>query len=189
MSGSTIRRTDGWVKRRDPMLPLSSTRLSPLRRRSGQYGLAPWISPLPFLRLSRYVKVKYLCSRITAISFLSKPADWVRQSIPFSYLSFEAASNDGEAHHVQVYSDVSAGELVKSQKNGRGALTTRYHGIEWLSGDRSALVDWSTTTTDSSVYHEIQLQTPMPMTEVKSQASDGTLYYSMSSVRISPSES
>ena len=38
-----------------------------------------------------------------------KPGDWVKQSIPFSYLSLTAKSLDGAAHAVQVYSDVSGG--------------------------------------------------------------------------------
>jgi hypothetical protein len=41
--------------------------------------------------------------------FLQKPADLVRQSMPFSYVYVEATSLDGKAHHVQVYSDVSGG--------------------------------------------------------------------------------
>src|SRR5882757_7594258 len=38
-----------------------------------------------------------------------KPGDWVKQSIPFSYLAFTANSLDGARHAVQVYSDVSGG--------------------------------------------------------------------------------
>jgi Domain of unknown function (DUF5127) len=38
-----------------------------------------------------------------------KPGDWVKQSIPFSYMAFTASSLDGAAHAVQVYSDVSGG--------------------------------------------------------------------------------
>ena len=36
--------------------------------------------------------------------------DWVKQSIPFSYVSVEAQSLDGASHAVQMYSDISAGE-------------------------------------------------------------------------------
>ena len=39
----------------------------------------------------------------------SKPGDWVKQSIPFSYISFTANSSDGSAHAVQLYTDVSGG--------------------------------------------------------------------------------
>ena len=38
-----------------------------------------------------------------------KPQDWVKQSIPFSYMAFTANSLDGTSHAVQVYSDVSGG--------------------------------------------------------------------------------
>ena len=37
----------------------------------------------------------------------SKPGDWVRQSIPFSYISFTAKSLDGSVHAVQLYTDVN----------------------------------------------------------------------------------
>jgi hypothetical protein len=40
-----------------------------------------------------------------------KPGDWVKQSIPFSYMAFTANSLDGANHTVQVYSDVSGGTL------------------------------------------------------------------------------
>ena len=39
----------------------------------------------------------------------SKRGDWVKQSIPFSYITFAAKSLDGSAHAVQVYTDVSGG--------------------------------------------------------------------------------
>ena len=42
-------------------------------------------------------------------TYLSKPADWVKQSIPFSYIAFTAKSLDGLAHALQVYTDVSGG--------------------------------------------------------------------------------
>ena len=38
-----------------------------------------------------------------------KPADPVKQSFPFTYISLEASSTDGKSHSVQVYSDISAG--------------------------------------------------------------------------------
>jgi hypothetical protein len=45
-----------------------------------------------------------------------KPGDWVKQSIPFSYMAFTAKSLDGAAHNVQVYSDVSGGTWNLSPK-------------------------------------------------------------------------
>jgi hypothetical protein len=43
-----------------------------------------------------------------------KPQDWVKQSIPFSYLAFTANSLDGASHAVQVYSDISGGTCSRS---------------------------------------------------------------------------
>ena len=43
------------------------------------------------------------------VSLALQPNDFVRQSIPFSYIYFEATSRDGNAHSIQVYSDISAG--------------------------------------------------------------------------------
>ena len=43
------------------------------------------------------------------LSPLLQPGDWVKQSIPFSYLSLTAESLDGAAHAVQVQTYVSAG--------------------------------------------------------------------------------
>ena len=46
-----------------------------------------------------------------------KPGDWVKQSIPFSYLAFTANSLDGASHAVQVYSDVSGGTCSRSPES------------------------------------------------------------------------
>ncbi|KAM5534565.1 hypothetical protein V8D89_011769 [Ganoderma adspersum] len=95
------------------------------------------------------------------VTFLSpiEPDDWVKQSIPFSYVSVEAQSLDGNSYPVQIYSDISA---------------------EWASGDRSSQVRWSNTNTGSSIYHEIQLQSPQHNSEIANQAQDGTVYYAIS---------
>ncbi|PIL35870.1 hypothetical protein GSI_01530 [Ganoderma sinense ZZ0214-1] len=97
------------------------------------------------------------------VTFLSpvEPDDWVKQSIPFSYVSVEAQSLDGHSYPVQVYSDISA---------------------EWASGDRSSQVVWSTANTDTgkAIYHEVQLQSSQPNAEKSDQAQDGKLYYAMS---------
>ncbi|PIL35873.1 hypothetical protein GSI_01533 [Ganoderma sinense ZZ0214-1] len=96
------------------------------------------------------------------ITFLSpvEPDDWVKQSIPFSYLSVEAQSLDGNSYPVQVYSDITA---------------------EWASGDRTgSVVEWgNATNTGSSIYHKIQLQNPQQNVENANQAQDGTVYYAM----------
>ncbi|KAH9013284.1 hypothetical protein EDB84DRAFT_1568730 [Lactarius hengduanensis] len=45
------------------------------------------------------------------LTFLNpiEPGDWVKQSIPFSYMTFTAESLDGTAHAMQVYSDLNLG--------------------------------------------------------------------------------
>ncbi|KAH9175704.1 hypothetical protein EDB89DRAFT_2066274 [Lactarius sanguifluus] len=82
-----------------------------------------------------------------------EPGDWVKQSIPFSYLALSAKSLDGVAHSVQVYSDVKK---------------------DWTSGDRAPgiplIVFWNTTSINSVIYHTIRLQNPI-----------GSFYYAMKS--------
>ncbi|KAL7281458.1 hypothetical protein ACG7TL_004773 [Trametes sanguinea] len=98
------------------------------------------------------------------ITFLSpiEPSDWVLQSLPFSYVSFEATALDGQPHSIQVYSDISAGQLFLAD-----------------ICDRSSLVKWSSQSTSGSRYHEIDLQTPQPFVEINHQAQDGKAYYAM----------
>ncbi|PIL35889.1 hypothetical protein GSI_01549 [Ganoderma sinense ZZ0214-1] len=95
------------------------------------------------------------------ITFLSpvEPDDWVKQSIPFSYMSVEVQSLDGNSYPVQLYSDISA---------------------EWASGNRSGVVQWGNTNTGNSIYHKIQLQGHPQTVEIENQAQDGTVYYAMS---------
>ncbi|KAH8999019.1 hypothetical protein EDB83DRAFT_897501 [Lactarius deliciosus] len=96
------------------------------------------------------------------LTFLSpiEPGDWVKQSIPFSYLALTAKSLDGAAHEVQVYSDISG---------------------EWNSGDRSQVILWSATSTSDVVYHTIRLQNPVVFNEIGSMAEWGSVYYAMKS--------
>ncbi|KAI9433017.1 hypothetical protein H4582DRAFT_2188442 [Lactarius indigo] len=96
------------------------------------------------------------------LTFLNpiEPGDWVKQSIPFSYLALSAKSLDGAAHNVQVYSDISG---------------------EWNSGDRSQVILWSATSTSDVVYHTIRLQNPVVFNEIGSMAEWGSVYYAMKS--------
>ncbi|KAF7301796.1 DUF1793-domain-containing protein [Mycena indigotica] len=93
------------------------------------------------------------------VTFLSpvEPTDLLKQSIPFSYLSVSAASTDGKAHTVQVYSDISA---------------------EWVSGDNSLAVKWNSTTTGSILTHQVQLQTQNVFSEVNDHTQYGSAFYS-----------
>ncbi|EIW62884.1 DUF1793-domain-containing protein [Trametes versicolor FP-101664 SS1] len=97
------------------------------------------------------------------VTYLSpiEPSDLVLQSLPFSYVSVEATSLDGQSHDVQIYSDISA---------------------EWLSGNRAgSTVTWSqNTASGGSIFLEVQLQSPQSFNEVgDQQAQDGTAYYAM----------
>ena len=54
--------------------------------------------------------------------------------------------------------------------------------IEWNSGDRSQVIDWSVTSTGNVIYHTVKLQNPVLFEENSSQAEWGSFYYAMGSV-------
>ncbi|KAH9026781.1 hypothetical protein EDB84DRAFT_1501283, partial [Lactarius hengduanensis] len=99
------------------------------------------------------------------LTFLNpiEPGDWVKQSIPFSYLSLTAKSLDGAAHAVQMYS--YPGPVV----------------AEWMSADRNQVIVWTTTTNSDVVYHSVRLQNPAVFNEIATQQEWGTLHYAMKS--------
>jgi Domain of unknown function (DUF5127) len=107
-----------------------------------------------------------------------KPQDWVKHSIPFSYMAFAATSMDGASHAVQVYSDVSGGMCHRSPK----PVISPQLRSEWNSGDRTQTILWTTTSNANDVYHSISLQTQVKFMEVIDQAEWGTLYYAMQAV-------
>lgn len=75
-----------------------------------------------------------------------QPDDLVKQSLPFSYMSVSAASNDGVAHSVQVYTDISG---------------------EWITGDTALVANWSTSTaSDDTIIHAIQLRDQLEFEEI-----------------------
>ncbi|KAH9021999.1 hypothetical protein EDB85DRAFT_2187724, partial [Lactarius pseudohatsudake] len=89
-----------------------------------------------------------------------EPGDWVKQSIPFSYLAISAKSLDGAAHAVQVYSDVGG----------------------WNSGyGVSDETLWSTTSIRGVIYHTINLKNPVVFAENSNMAEWGLFYYAMKS--------
>ncbi|KAF8485559.1 DUF1793-domain-containing protein [Gautieria morchelliformis] len=95
---------------------------------------------------------------ITA-NFLSpvEPNDFVKQSLPFSYLALAVESTDGKSHSVQVYTDISA---------------------EWVSGDNSLAVNWTTATEGDIITHQVQLENQQVFTEVADHTQYGAAYYS-----------
>ncbi|PCH44011.1 DUF1793-domain-containing protein [Wolfiporia cocos MD-104 SS10] len=78
------------------------------------------------------------------------PADWIKQSMPFSYVSVSAKSNDGKPHNFQVFSHLSLRQL-----------------------DFSSALENTSMTTPSPVDAQ-------PFTDVNQQATDGTLYFTVS---------
>ncbi|KZV85916.1 putative glutaminase A [Exidia glandulosa HHB12029] len=84
--------------------------------------------------------------------------DLVRFSLPFSYLYITAASNDGKAHKVKVYSDITA---------------------EWLATDNNEKVSWSTSEGPHTMGHEIQLADQRPFQETSQRILHGTVFFSI----------
>jgi hypothetical protein len=53
---------------------------------------------------------------------------------------------------------------------------------EWLSGDWSQVIVWSTTANNDVIYLTAQLQSPALFNEIAAQPEWGTLYHAMKSV-------
>ncbi|KAI0310162.1 hypothetical protein OF83DRAFT_1288264, partial [Amylostereum chailletii] len=93
------------------------------------------------------------------ITYLSpiEPNDFVKQSIPFSYLAFEARSTDGSPHRMQVYTGITD---------------------EWLAADHAQNHTWATAqTTNGSQIHSFSYSIPREFTQNSGLASWGTPYY------------
>ncbi|KAI0723177.1 DUF1793-domain-containing protein [Earliella scabrosa] len=91
------------------------------------------------------------------INFLSpvEPSDLVNQSLPFSYYTVSAASNDGNAHSVQIYTDISA---------------------EWVTGDNSLRAKWSTAT-GNVLTHQVQLASQSTFGEIGDHIQQGSAFH------------
>ncbi|CAE6416192.1 unnamed protein product [Rhizoctonia solani] len=91
------------------------------------------------------------------VTFLSAldTNDLVRLSLPFSYFSVSAVSNDGASHTVSVYTDISG---------------------EWITSDTSKPAKWSTDTNGNIIVHQIALQDPVQYTEARQRAQWGAAY-------------
>ncbi|RDL33306.1 Glutaminase GtaA [Venustampulla echinocandica] len=86
------------------------------------------------------------------------PDDMKRQSLLFSYLNVEVTSLDGNPHHVQLYTDISA---------------------EWVAGDHGSVAQWDYgVTSDKVAYHKIHRETQLAFDESFDQANWGNWYYS-----------
>jgi hypothetical protein len=82
------------------------------------------------------------------------PDDLKRQCVPFSYVTMQAASSDGNSHSVEVYFDISG---------------------EWAHGDTTQDLSWTQTTTSSTVALTNTPTTPSVLAEFNDQASWGAV--------------
>lgn len=73
------------------------------------------------------------------LHFLSPvtPEDLVRQTLPYSYLTLTASSNDKTTHNVQLYTDIDA---------------------KFVSNDWESECEWNTTFEDGMIYHQVFLK-------------------------------
>ncbi|KAJ7254983.1 hypothetical protein B0H12DRAFT_545654 [Mycena haematopus] len=96
---------------------------------------------------------------LLTVTFLSpiEPSDWVLQSFPFSYVYLDGTSIDGQPHSVQLYSDISA---------------------EWVTNSFGTGIQWSTTKTNNTVYHQVSSTTPT--TVFQDVAEDSVAYHAIS---------
>ncbi|KAI0633522.1 hypothetical protein C8Q77DRAFT_1217900 [Trametes polyzona] len=95
------------------------------------------------------------------VTFLSpiEPSDWVLQSLPFSYVTVDLNTIDGNSHEVQLYSDINRA---------------------WATGDETGFCQFGQQATSNSVYHFVQSPGLKPAdTEINGQAEDGTAYYAI----------
>ncbi|KAF9491619.1 hypothetical protein BDN71DRAFT_1510210 [Pleurotus eryngii] len=83
------------------------------------------------------------------------------ESFPFSYMSLEVSSTDGDAHMVEVHSDISG---------------------EWVSGINANTIQWNLTTSTVSTYHTVLRSALQHMTETNNIAEDSQAYLGMASV-------
>ncbi|KAF7368334.1 hypothetical protein MVEN_00154800 [Mycena venus] len=93
------------------------------------------------------------------VTFLSpiEPNDWALQSFPFSYVYLDGKATDGKTHSIQLYSDISG---------------------EWVTNDFGTGIQWSTSQTSNTVYHQVGSTTPTSVfTDV---AEDSVAYHAIS---------
>ncbi|KAI9507330.1 hypothetical protein F5148DRAFT_1205922 [Russula earlei] len=94
------------------------------------------------------------------VTFFSpiEPGDWVRQSIPFTYLSLDLNVTDGHPHDIQLYVHMQSGDFLAT------------NAVESIT--------WSTVTTGQSVYEVAQLQNQQLFSEnTNAQAEWGQIYF------------
>ncbi|KAF9531900.1 hypothetical protein CPB83DRAFT_760361, partial [Crepidotus variabilis] len=103
---------------------------------------------------------------ITCLSPIEVSNSMCFSSFPFSYVTIDVISTDGQPHNVQLYPDLT-GEL--------------------LSNDLSDKINFNTTQTTSSTFHTLQSTSPTHFQE-RNKISDDSISYlgALSKVRSSP---
>ncbi|KAJ7171489.1 hypothetical protein C8R46DRAFT_1263038 [Mycena filopes] len=93
------------------------------------------------------------------VTFLSpvEPADWSKQSFPFSYVYVDGKAADGKPHSIQLYSDISG---------------------EWVTNSFDTPIQWTTSKTGTAAYHEVRAT--LGSSTFQDVAEDGLAYYAMS---------
>ncbi|KAF8217987.1 DUF1793-domain-containing protein [Mycena galopus ATCC 62051] len=96
------------------------------------------------------------------VTFLSpiETTDLVKGSLPFSYMTVSAVSNNGASHTVEVYTDISA---------------------EWVSGNDAAIANWTTTNTNGYIVHQASLVSPTVYGESNDHTEYGSAYLASTS--------
>ncbi|KAF7378320.1 hypothetical protein MSAN_00257800 [Mycena sanguinolenta] len=94
------------------------------------------------------------------VTFLSpiEPSDWGRQSFPFAYVYLDGTATDGLPHSVQLYSDISG---------------------DWVSNNVGTGIQWSTTKTSNTVFHQVGSTSPTSV--FGDVAEDSVAYHAISS--------
>ena len=54
--------------------------------------------------------------------------------------------------------------------------------LEWISGDTGLVSNWTNSVTGDLVYHQIQLATHVPYSEIRDMSQDGSAFYGMEKV-------
>ncbi|KAL5533554.1 hypothetical protein ACEPAG_14 [Sanghuangporus baumii] len=123
---------------------------------------------VPEIALANQTAVEFSATRTSFIftagpmqinmSFISpiEPADLVRQSVPFSYITMSASSIDGNAHDVRMFINTN-GELI--------------------TGDSSLLAQWGGEDDDEYTILTMQLQNQLAFTEIGNHAQDAVEYF------------
>ena len=107
-----------------------------------------------------------------------KPGDWVKQSIPFSYLSLTAVSLDNSTHKFEVYSHISPSLCHYSWNPIPTNITA---GLITIDVDRYVLPN--VTSNVDITYLAITFWEPILFSEeLGTDAGWGTLYYVMETV-------